>query len=375
MEDKKTNGFLQRRNPALIEVQNLTKWYGTNLAVDHVSFTIESGHVYGFLGPNGAGKSTTMNMITGCLAASEGRVTVGGYDIFEEPIAAKRLIGYLPEIPPLYTDMTPREFLTFVGGAKHIPKAELPAKIEAVMEKTQITHVADRLIGNLSKGYRQRVCIAEAILGDPAVVILDEPTVGLDPLQIIEIRDLIRSLGHDHTVILSSHILQEISAVCDRVIMISRGRIVANDSLSNLTGEGGGHSLLRIESRGSVADIEAALRALPDVVRVSASSACETVRTEIETAPGTDRRDDIFRVFARLDAPILSMSSGATSLEEMFLKLADEASAAEYGTDREAPAASGDRADSAASGVAEPETAADGAAYTPLFTTEKEEDK
>lgn len=361
----------------MIEVQNLTKWYGPNLAVDHVSFTIESGHVYGFLGPNGAGKSTTMNMITGCLAASEGRVTVDGHDIFEEPIEAKRRIGYLPEIPPLYTDMSVREYLTFVGRAKRIPTAELSGKLDAVMEKTQITHVADRLIANLSKGYRQRVGIAEAVLGDPAVVILDEPTVGLDPLQIIEIRDLIRELGRDHTVILSSHILQEISAVCDKVIMISRGKIVANDTLAHLTSGEGGNSLLKIESRGTADAVKAALANVPDIIRLSVTGSGDIVRTEIETAPDTDRREDVFRVFAELDAPILSMSSGAVSLEEMFLKLADAANEASFVpvAGNETPKTLCEAADDCPDDKTVAPEADREASYTPLFSTEKEGDK
>ena len=357
----------------MIEVENLTKWYGPNLAVDHVSFTIESGHVYGFLGPNGAGKSTTMNMITGCLAASEGRVTVDGHDIFEEPIEAKRRIGYLPEIPPLYTDMSVREYLTFVGRAKRIPAASLPEKLDAVMERTQITHVADRLIANLSKGYRQRVGIAEAVLGDPAVVILDEPTVGLDPLQIIEIRDLIRELGQDHTVILSSHILQEISAVCDRVIMISRGKIVANDTLAHLTSGEGGNSLLKIESRGTADAVKAALASVPDVVRLTVTGQGGIVRTEIETAPDTDRREDVFRVFAQLDAPILSMSSGAVSLEEMFLKLADAASEAPtVPAENESPKTLREKVDEY---LGDEKPAVPATDYTPLFSTEKEDQR
>ncbi|MBQ7835950.1 MAG: ABC transporter ATP-binding protein [Clostridia bacterium] len=220
----------------MIEVKNLTKSYGPVVAVNNVSFTAEKGHVYGFLGPNGAGKSTTMNMICGCLAPTEGEVTIGGFDIIEDAVEAKRHIGYLPEIPPLYPDMTPFEMLEFVGRAKKLKGAELYDEIEEVMEMTGTIDVADRLIKNLSKGYKQRVGIAVALMGDPEVIILDEPTVGLDPIQIMEIRDLIRELGKDHTVILSSHILQEIAAVCDYVIMISKGCIVEADTLDNLLG-------------------------------------------------------------------------------------------------------------------------------------------
>jgi len=218
----------------LIEVTNLSKRYGDHVAVRNLSFTVEDGKIYGFLGPNGAGKSTTMNMITGCLAATTGEIRIGGYDIFEEPEKAKRLIGYLPEIPPLYTDRTPREFLRFVAEAKRIPKGEIAEQLSCVMETAKITDVADRLIGNLSKGYRQRVGIAQALLGNPDYIILDEPTVGLDPLQIIEIRDLIRSLGGKHTVILSSHILSEVQAVCQEVLVIADGSLVACDTIDHL---------------------------------------------------------------------------------------------------------------------------------------------
>ena len=219
----------------MIEVKNLSKNYGPVPAVKDVSFTVKEGYIYGFLGPNGAGKSTTMNMITGCLATTCGEITVNGHDIIEDAVEAKRCIGYLPEIPPLYTDMTPYEYLEFVGSAKGLKKEALYDDIEHVMDKAGITEVADRLIKNLSKGYKQRVGIAQAIIGNPDIVILDEPTVGLDPIQIIEIRNLIKELGEEHTVILSSHILQEIEAVCDRVIMISRGTIVADDTLESLT--------------------------------------------------------------------------------------------------------------------------------------------
>lgn len=228
---------INREVNGLIEVKNLTKFYGPVAAVKDVSFTVEKGHIYGFLGPNGAGKSTTMNMITGCLAPTSGEVLICGNDIIEDAIEAKKCIGYLPEIPPLYSDMTPFEMLEFVGRARGMKKAELYDRIESVMEETGILDVADRLIKNLSKGYKQRVGIAVAILGDPEIIILDEPTVGLDPIQILEVRELIRRLGEDHIVILSSHILQEISAVCDYVIMISKGKIVASDTLENLLGE------------------------------------------------------------------------------------------------------------------------------------------
>mgnify|MGYP000823279205 CR=1 FL=1 len=218
----------------MIEVSNLTKKYGDHIAVDHLSFRVEKGQIYGFLGPNGAGKSTTMNIITGYLAATEGTVTIDGKDVQKDPEEAKRAIGYLPELPPLYVDMTVREYLDFVAELKKVPKKERKQQIDEVMEMTQITDMQQRLIRNLSKGYRQRVGLAQAILGYPEVIILDEPTVGLDPKQIIEIRDLIRKLGENHTVILSSHILSEIRAVCDRVLIIRKGRFVVCDTPEDL---------------------------------------------------------------------------------------------------------------------------------------------
>ena len=218
----------------MIEVKNLTKKYGNHTAIDDLTFTINKGNVYGFLGPNGAGKSTTMNIITGCLAASSGQVTIGGFDIFEDAVKAKKLIGYLPEIPPLYPDMRVVDYLKFVAEVKGVPKGEMMEKLFDIMEKTQITDVAGRLIKNLSKGYRQRVGIAQALIGEPEIIILDEPTVGLDPKQIMEIRDLIRDLGREHTVILSSHILSEIKAVCNHILIISEGKLVADDTAENL---------------------------------------------------------------------------------------------------------------------------------------------
>ena len=222
----------------MIEVSHLTKYYGSFLAVDDLSFTIPDGHVYGFLGPNGAGKSTTMNIMTGCLSPTEGMVLIDGHDILTEPEAAKRCMGYLPEQPPLYLNETPWEYLTFVGEAKGLRGGALRSQIESVMERTKITEMGDRPISALSKGYKQRVGIAQALLGDPKVVILDEPTVGLDPLQIIEIRDLIRQLGEKHTVILSSHILSEVQAICDKVLIISRGKLVAYDDTEKLVANG-----------------------------------------------------------------------------------------------------------------------------------------
>lgn len=218
----------------MIEVKNLTKYYGDHKAVDHISFSIQDGTVCGFLGPNGAGKSTTMNIMTGCLSATEGTVSICGFDIFDNPIEAKRMIGYLPEQPPLYFEETPREYLRFVAEAKKIPRSMIADEIERSMQETQISDVADRLIKNLSKGYKQRVGIAQTLLGNPKVIILDEPTVGLDPIQVVEIRDLIKSLGQKHTVILSSHILSEVQNMCDEILIISKGRLVAYNTAENL---------------------------------------------------------------------------------------------------------------------------------------------
>ena len=237
----------------MIEIEHLTKRYGEHTAVSDLSFTVESGGIYGFLGPNGAGKSTTMNIMTGCLSATEGRVKIGGYDVFEQPDKAKRLIGYLPEQPPLYMSETPEEYLRFVGEARGLRGAELAGQIEEVVRQTKLTEVRRRRISALSKGYKQRVGIAQALLGNPAVIILDEPTVGLDSIQIIEIRDLIRQLGQDHTVILSSHILSEVQAICEKVLIISKGKLAAFDAPENL-------EKLRQSSNG----IDFAVEALPE---------------------------------------------------------------------------------------------------------------
>lgn len=219
----------------MIEVVGLTKKYGVNTVVDHLDFTITENQVFGFLGPNGAGKSTTMNMITGCLAATEGTVRINGHDIYKEPTVAKREIGYLPELPPLYLDFTPEEYLRFVGETRGLTKGEMKEKIPIVMERTHITHMKDRLIKNLSKGYKQRVGLAQALLGEPKIIILDEPTVGLDPKQILEIRELIRELGKTHIVLFSSHILSEVSNLCDKVLILFKGKLLANCSISELT--------------------------------------------------------------------------------------------------------------------------------------------
>ena len=306
----------------MIEVSHLTKRYGGHTAVLDLSFTIEKGQIYGFLGPNGAGKSTTMNIMTGCLAASEGEVRIDGHDIFEEPQQAKRLIGYLPEQPPLYLDRTPREYLTFVGRAKGIKDKALPEQIGRVMEVTQIIDVADRLIKHLSKGYRQRVGIAQALLGDPEVVILDEPTVGLDPKQIIEIRSLIQSLGQKHTVILSSHILSEVQAVCQTILIISKGHLVACDTPENLERLFSGSAAVDLTVEAGEAQTREILAPLDHIrsvdVRPEGTDRCQVT---LETDGDEEVCRAVFFAFSRAGRAILRMTDAKASLEDIFIEL------------------------------------------------------
>jgi len=297
---------------------------------------MEKGRIYGFLGPNGAGKSTTMNIITGCLAATEGEVTINGYDIYEDPVEAKSCIGYLPELPPLYTDMTPEEYLYFVGKAKGLKGKALDEDVDRVIAKTSLTPMRSRLIKNLSKGYRQRVGIAQAILGNPEIIILDEPTVGLDPLQIIEIRDLIRELGADHTVILSSHILTEISAVCDYVIIISGGKIVASDTIENLTKLNEGKSYIDMDVRGSAEAVEAAAGTLQGVARMEVRAGENATHLRLEVEGKDDIRDHVFFTFAERRLPIISMNYEEVTLEKVFLSLTESQKRAR-GEDTESP--------------------------------------
>ena len=305
----------------MIEVRHLTKRYGAHLAVDDLSFTVESGKIYGLLGPNGAGKSTTMNIITGCLAASEGEVIVNGHDIFEEPVAAKKCVGYLPEIPPVYTDMTVSEYLRFIAEAKDVPVKERKAQLEEILESTGLADVRGRLINNLSKGYRQRVGIAQALVGNPEIVILDEPTVGLDPKQIIEIRDLIRMLGQKHTVILSSHILSEVSAVCDSVMIIAHGRLVANGTPEELTRLFAGDQEIRMELKGNEDAVRGALGALENAAVADIASENGVTRATLRPENGADIREAVFRACAKANLPILEMHTERASLEEIFLEL------------------------------------------------------
>lgn len=307
----------------MIEVKHLTKRYGNHTAVDDLSFTLEEGRIYGFLGPNGAGKSTTMNMITGCLAATSGEIRIDGLDIYEDSVKAKQHIGYLPEQPPLYTDMTPREYLEFVAKAKGVPAERRTMQVELAMDQTGLSTVADRLIKNLSKGYRQRTGIAQALLGSPQTIILDEPTVGLDPKQMIEIRSLITELGKEHTVILSSHILSEVQAVCDYILMISHGKLVASDTPENLERLLAGKLSNQLVVEGKEAAVREALSGIEGI------SKCTTMPAEtpgqlqvlLEQEDTAERRPEI--IFALAEARILvyGLTQSKVSLEDVFLEL------------------------------------------------------
>ncbi len=309
----------------MIEVKNLTKKYGGNVAVDDVSFKIRNGRIYGFLGPNGAGKSTTMNIIAGSLAATAGSVLINGCDICNDPIEAKKQIGYLPEIPPLYADMTPLEYLRFVAEAKGVKATRIDKQVNEVMEQTGITHMKDRLISGLSKGYKQRVGIAQAMLGDPDVIILDEPTVGLDPQQIIDIRALIRRLGQEKTVILSSHILAEIREVCDHIIIISRGKIVADSTLEELESRAGDGSTLRMSIKGvknTVLDVIAQYPNVRDCRVLSDKDGI--VDLELDLPRGQDIRDELFFAMAEKRCAVVNIEQQSASLEQVFLALTDK---------------------------------------------------
>ncbi len=301
----------------MVEVKNLTKTYGNIKAVDNISFTVDSGEVLGFLGPNGAGKSTTMNMITGYLSSTSGTVTVDGTEILEEPKATKAKIGYLPEIPPLYLDMTVKAYLEFMYDIKKV-KLKKDAHIKEVMTIVKIIDVQDRLIKNLSKGYKQRVGFAQALLGNPPVLILDEPTVGLDPKQIIEIRNLIRGLGKKHTVIFSSHVLSEVSAICDRIIVISSGKIVADAKTDELSTVLSGQAQLVLEVEGTASEVSTALNEVYGVKRVNSMG---DNRYTVDYDNTVDIRKGVFHALAKADCPILEMKNGGMSLEESFLHL------------------------------------------------------
>lgn len=307
----------------MIEVKNLVKKYGNHVAVNDLSFKIEKGRIYGFLGPNGAGKSTTMNIITGYLAATSGQVIVNGHDIYEEPEEAKKCIGYLPEMPPLYMDMTPREYLVFSADLKGLTKKERDEQFKDIAKLTGIEDVMDRLIKNLSKGYKQRVGLAQAILGYPEVIILDEPTVGLDPKQIVEIRDVIKGLSKKHTVILSTHIMQEVSAVCDEVIIIAHGELVARDTPDNLGKHVSGSNTIEIVVKAPDYKVKAVLNKMNDVTKfeVHNDTEEECTRALVSTGVEKDLREEIFYAFAGAKCPIVGMSYSNTSLEDVFIRV------------------------------------------------------
>ena len=306
----------------MIEVRNLTKHYGDKKAVNDISFTVEDGEILGFLGPNGAGKSTTMNMLTGYISSTSGQALINGVDILEDPIAAKKNIGYLPELPPLYVDMTVKAYLNFVYDLKHC-KLPRKAPLQDVCSLCKITDVQDRIIKHLSKGYRQRVGVAQALVGNPPVLILDEPTVGLDPKQILEIRTLIKKLGKNHTVILSSHILSEIQAVCDRIIIINKGVIAADDTTDVLSKNVTTDHRLTMRIEGDREEIVRAIRNIEGIKYVRADMEREpgVYEYEIEAAAGMDIRRDINKILREHDWPILAMRTSDLTLEDVFLKI------------------------------------------------------
>ena len=311
----------------MIEVSNLAKHYGDKAALDGISFTVNEGEILGFLGPNGAGKTTTMNILTGYLSSTEGTAKVGGFDLLDNPIEAKKLIGYLPENPPLYMDMTVKDYLGFVYDLK---KVQLPRKehIEEVCGLVKITHVYNRLIKNLSKGYKQRVGLAQALIGNPKVLIMDEPTVGLDPKQIIDIRNLIKSLGKRHTIILSSHILPEIQAVADRVVVINQGKIVADDTTENLSKNLSTDHRFTVRIEGPESDVYRLLSTIPNMKEVTTLGEREKGSFDfiIESKTNTDCRREMFKRLSERSFPILSLRSSELTLEDIFLQLTDTTS-------------------------------------------------
>ena len=330
----------------MIEVKDLVKKYDNHLAVDHLTFTVPRGQILGFLGPNGAGKSTTMNIITGYISATEGSVSINGHDIYEEPEEAKKSIGYLPEQPPVYMDMTVKEYLGFVAELKSVPKKEREAQIASALAKTGTEDVAKRMIKHLSKGYRQRVGIAQAIIGNPEVIILDEPTVGLDPVQIIEIRDLMKELAKEHTVILSSHILSEISAVCDTVMIINNGRLVVSDTVENLPKHLNAQNSCRVVIKGTEDQVKPLFGEMEDVKELGLEGDGEFVIVTVTTDSQVDLREDIFFACAGAGLPIYEMSNITRNLEDIFLELTrSEESTEELPTEGEIKEESGENAD------------------------------
>lgn len=307
----------------MIEIQNLTKEYGKIKALDNISFTVEKGEILGFLGPNGAGKSTTMNILTGFISSTSGSVKVGGYDVLENPIEVKKHIGYLPELPPLYMDMTVNEYLDFCANLKKVPAKEWKSQKKDIMELVKVTHVSHRLIKNLSKGYKQRVGLAQALVGTPDVLVLDEPTVGLDPKQIIEIRKLIKALGKNHTIILSSHILPEVSAICDRVVIINKGKIAAIDTPEELSKKLSDFSRFTVTVAGSENKVKDILSHVYGVkyLEVSGKIKEDEYSYIIEVDKDVDVRKPMFNQLAQHGFPILELKSLSLSLEDIFLQL------------------------------------------------------
>jgi ABC-2 type transport system ATP-binding protein len=309
----------------MIEVQHLTKQYGPVTAVSDVSFRVEAGEILGFLGPNGAGKTTTMRIITGYMPASEGKVVVAGYDVFEKPIEAKRRTGYLPETPPLYPDMTVREYLTFVAKVKGVPRRETASRVEESMKKTRVADMAGRHCSKLSKGYRQRVGLAQALIHNPDVLILDEPTAGLDPKQIIETRQLIRDLGGSHTIVLSTHILPEVSQTCQRIVIINKGRVVAVDTPDNLTARLRGSETMYLQVAGPADEIDRSLQMVGGVTRVAvAPGKDDVVEVEVDSVQGRDVRRELAAVVVGHGWGLLEMRPMRMSLEDIFLSLTTE---------------------------------------------------
>ena len=325
----------------MIEVEHLTKRYGPVTAVDDISFSVQRGEILGFLGPNGAGKTTTMRVLTGYMPPTDGRAVVAGYDVFEQPIEAKRRTGYLPETPPLYPDMTVRDYLAFVSRIKGVPRGERTGRVNEMMEKTRIADVADRHCGKLSKGYRQRVGLAQALMHNPDVLILDEPTAGLDPKQIIETRQLIKALAGDHTIILSTHILPEVSQTCQRVVIINRGRVVAVDTPDNLTSRLRGSETMYLQVDAAGADVASVLQRVSGVTRVAITDTKQQiVGYEVDSETGRDVRRELAAAIVGRGWGLLEMRPMRLSLEEIFLHVTTEETPATAAAATEAEMAS-----------------------------------
>ena len=308
----------------MIEIDNLVKHYGSKKAVNGISFTVNDDEVLGFLGPNGAGKTTTMNIITGFLSSTSGTVKVNGHDILDEPELAKKDIGYLPEQPPLYLDMIVIEYLNFMCDLKNVKKSDRKKMLSDIMSMVKINNVSGRLIGNLSKGYKQRVGIAQALIGDPKILILDEPTVGLDPGQVLEIRKLVKSLSKNHSIIISSHILSEIQAVCDRVVIINHGKVAAIDNINDLSKRLSGTSKFLLTIRGNADDTLAKIRMIPEISEAKLRRSHEDyheIELLISNNAKTDPREAIFFTLAKLGVPMLEFRSIDPTLEEIFLSI------------------------------------------------------